>query len=51
MKYPLRDSVAKCEVVSHEENVAENDSQGGEDDQTQKAKDVLPNGGAFFCCQ
>ena len=50
VKYPLRDSLSKCEVVAREENVAEDDSQGGEDNQPQKAKDVLPNGGVFFCC-
>ena len=48
VKDPLRDSVFECEVVSREEDVAHNDSQGSEDDQSQKAEDVLPNGGAFF---
>ncbi len=48
MKDPLRDSVFECEVVSREENVAHDDSQSGEDDQSQKAEDVLPNGGVFF---
>jgi len=40
----------ECEVVSREEDIAHNDSQGSENDQSQKAEDVLPNGGAFFCC-
>ncbi len=48
MKDPLRDSLAECEVVSREEDVGQDDCQGGEDDQSQKAEDVLPNGGAFF---
>ncbi len=48
MKDPLRDSVFECKVVSREEDVAHDDSQCGEDDQSQKAEDVLPNGGAFF---
>ena len=48
MKDPLHDSVFECEVVSREEDVAHDDSQSGEDDQSQKAEDVLPNGGAFF---
>ena len=48
MKDPLRDSVFEGEIVSREEDVAHDDSQSGEDDQSQKAEDVLPNGGAFF---
>ncbi len=51
VKDPLRDSVFECEVVSRKEDVAHDDSQGSEDDQSQKAEDVLPNGGAFFCGQ
>ena len=48
VKDPLRDSVFESEVVSREEDVAHDDSHGSEDDQSQKAEDVLPNGGAFF---
>ena len=50
VKDPLRDPLAKCEVVAREEDVAEDNSQSSEDNQPQKAKDVLPNGGAFFRC-
>ncbi len=36
------------EVVSCEEDIAHQDSEGGENDQPQKTEDVLPNGGTFF---
>ncbi len=51
VQYPLRDSLAEGEIISREEDVAQDDSQGGENDQAQKAEDVLPDGGAFFGCQ
>ncbi len=48
MKDPLRDPVFECEIISREEDVTHDDSQSSDDDQSQKAEDVLPNGGAFF---
>ena len=43
VQYPLRDSLTEGEIISREEDVAQENGDGSKNDEAQQAEDVLPD--------
>ncbi len=48
MEHPLRHSMAESEIIACENEVAKDDGEGSEDEQTQETEDVLPDDRSFL---